>query len=229
MTLSIYVSLLIAPAIFWIGYFYYKDRFFPEPIAKILVTYFLGFSAAFLCFHFYRLLPMVGIPEDPSSLMNRSQPLFFLYCIGVIGLVEELFKLLPFLLVSVRCKDCDESIDGIVYASVVALGFATFENIHYLPLLHGWKLLGRALASPLTHTIFSSIWGYWIARAFLFKRSKWVAVLGGLSISAFFHGLFDYFTLNPSFRFLSAILILLIWIWRIVILEKHNRDGAVVS
>jgi RsiW-degrading membrane proteinase PrsW (M82 family) len=78
MTFSIIVSLLLAPAISWMGHFYYKDQFFPESISKTLITYFTGFAAAFPCFHFYRLLPLIGIPAEPSGLMNGSQGLFFL-------------------------------------------------------------------------------------------------------------------------------------------------------
>jgi len=229
MTFSMIISLLVAPAIFWMGYFYYKDRFFPEPIAKTLITFFMGFIAAFLCCHFYRVLPLIGIPADPSELMGRSQGLFFLYCIGVIGVVEEIFKFLPFLLLVSRFSDFDEIVDGIIYASVIALGFATFENIYYLPLLQGWHLLGRALASPLVHTVFSSIWGYWVARALLFRKSLVPVSLTWLSVSAFSHGLFDFLTWNPSLRLLSAVLILLVWIWRIVIIEKHNQEGSVSS
>lgn len=78
MKFSIIASFLVAPAIFWMGYFYYKDRYFPEPISKTLITYFMRFAAEFLCFHFYRLLPLIGIPADPSGLMSGSQGLFFL-------------------------------------------------------------------------------------------------------------------------------------------------------
>lgn len=171
----------------------------------------------------------MGLPADPIESMSKNQGLFFLYCIGVIGVVEEFFKLLPFVLFVVRFCEFDEIIDGIIYSSVIALGFATFENIYYLPLLQGWHLLGRALASPLIHTVFSSIWGYWIARAFLCRKSIVLVTLGTLAVSAFFHGLFDFFTLNPSLRLLSAVLILLIWIWRIVIIEKYNQEGSVNS
>ena len=229
MTFNVVVSLLVAPAVFWVGYFYYKDRFFPEPITKTLVTYFSGFAAAFLCCHFYRLLPLIGIPVDPSGLMNKSLGLFFLYCIGVIGVVEEFFKLLPFMLLISRFHEFDEIVDGIIYASVIALGFATFENIYYIPSLQGWHLLGRALASPLVHTVFSSIWGYWIARALLLRKSLVLFTLAGFSVSALSHGLFDFLTLNHSLRLLSAALILVIWIWRIVTIEKHNQEGSVVS
>lgn len=55
---------------FWIGYFYYKDRFQPEPLKTIGMSYILGILSGLLCYQFYRLLPIIGIPDDPSALMD---------------------------------------------------------------------------------------------------------------------------------------------------------------
>jgi RsiW-degrading membrane proteinase PrsW (M82 family) len=46
----IIISGLIAPAIFWLGYFYYKDRYLPEPPLEAGISYILGFFAACLIF-----------------------------------------------------------------------------------------------------------------------------------------------------------------------------------
>ena len=91
MTWVIIVSGLIAPAIFWIGYFYYKDRYLPEPPIEVGVSYVLGFFTAFVCIKIYGLLPVIHVPSDPSILMDNNRVLFFLYCIGVVGLLEESF------------------------------------------------------------------------------------------------------------------------------------------
>ena len=228
MTFLLLLSGIIAPAIFWIGYFYYKDRFRPEPIRNLGISYLLGFGAAFLCFKFYGLLPYLGIPDDPSILMESQRIQFFFYSLGVIGLVEELFKLLPFLLVIFLFKAFDEKIDGIIYASMIALGFASFENLYYLVYMEGFELFGRAFASPLTHTIFSSIWGYTIGIARIKNKSILKALLIGLPIAAFFHGIFDFFTTSPALRIAAAVTILIIWIWRIRILEKIGKKTVQV-
>jgi RsiW-degrading membrane proteinase PrsW (M82 family) len=216
----IYVSAIIAPALVWIFYFYYKDRFQPEPWRNLGLTYLLGLISAFACVHFFKLLPYFGIPEDPSVLMEAHGWPFLFYSIGITGVVEEMFKCFPFLLVVLRLKEFDEKIDGIVYASVIALGFASYENALYLGYMERFELFGRAIASPLTHTIFSSIWGYTIGVAHMRQKSLTPACLRGLALAALVHGLFNFFTTSSALRIISSLLILGIWIWRISIMEK---------
>ena len=229
MTLWIILSGIIAPAVFWSGYFYYKDRYQPEPIGNLGITYILGLIAAFACLKFYRLLPLIGIPDDPSALMESHRLQFFFYSLGVIGLIEELFKFLPFILIILRLKAFDEKIDGIVYASTIALGFASFENIYHLAYLEGLELIGRAFASPLTHTIFSSIWGYTVGKSRIQGKSLLKASLIGLSIAALVHGVFDFFTTSPTLRVAASLLVLVIWIWRIRVMEESSRGKKLSS
>lgn len=218
------LSAIIAPAIFWIGYFYYKDRYHPEPLVNLGLTYILGFASGYACNKFYLLLPLVGIPVDPSGLMESHGLLFFGYCIGVVGVVEELFKFIPFIPIILIFKEFDEKIDGIIYASVLALGFASFENLNYLLYLRGFELFGRALASPLTHTIFASIWGYLVGVARLTRKSLLKASLVGLITAALFHGIFDFLTLSVSLRLAAAGLILVIWCWRLCLIERLHKS-----
>lgn len=220
MAALIYVSAIIAPALVWIIYFYYKDRFQPEPWRNLGLTYLLGLIAAFACLHFFKLLPYLNIPEDPSALMESRGWPFLIYSICVTGLIEETFKFLPFLLVILKLKDFDEKIDGIVYASVIALGFASYENARYLVYMGGFELFGRAIASPLTHTIFSSIWGYKVGMAKMQHKPIITASLTGLALAAFFHGLFNFLTTSAALRIASSLLILVIWLWRIRVMEK---------
>jgi len=224
MTVWIILSGIIAPAVFWSGYLYYKDRFQPEPIRNLGITYILGLLAAYACMKFYGLLPLVGIPDDPSALMETQSLEYFFYSLGVIGLVEELFIFLPFLFIILRLKAFDETIDGIVYASSIALGFASFENIYYLKYLEGFELFGRAFASPLTHTIFSSIWGYTVGKARIHGKSLFKASLIGLSIAALVHGVFDFLTISPTLRIAASLIVLIIWIWRIRVMERSSRE-----
>lgn len=233
MTLTLILSGIIAPALFWIGYFYYKDRFQPEPLINIGITYLLGFIAGYACFKSYNLLTFLGLPEDASFLMENHGLPFLLYSLGVVGLLEELIKFLPFILIVVRFKAFDERVDGIIYAAVIALGFASYENLHYLPLLDGFPLFGRAIASPLTHTIFASIWGYCAGTACLKYKSGqsaqncrrvWKASLKGLLIASLFHGIFDFLTTSPTLRIVSAAVILGIWVWQLHRIEKLNKE-----
>jgi len=219
MSFGIILTGIFTPALFWLGYFTYKDRAHPEPFGPMGATFLMGLGAAWLCLRFYAYLPLLGIPSDPSVLAETDRWGFLGYALGVIGPLEEFCKFLPFLLI-IRFKSFDEEIDGIIYACTIALGFASWENIRYLKYLDGFELYGRAFASPLTHTIFASIWGYLVGRAKLKGTPLLPAALGGLAISAAFHGLFDFFTLSLALRIPAALLILMLWIWMIRVLEK---------
>ena len=215
-----YLTAFVAPVTFWIAYLYYKDRYQPEPLRTIGLAYVLGIGAGWLCLRGYLLLERIGVPSDPFALAAAGRGPFLLYCIVVIGLLEELCKVLPMVLVVIRLRDFDEKIDGFVYASCIALGFATYENLFYLPLLEGFELWGRALASPLIHTMFASIWGYALAMAVMENRSVTAALVSGVAIAAILHGLYDFMVFDPILRPVGALLVLLIWIWRIRVIHR---------
>ena len=230
MTVMLFLSGVIAPACLWIGYFYYKDRIKPEPFLFIGGTYILGFIAAFVCYKSYGLLTLLGLPEDASLLMDNNRLLFLVYCLGIVGLLEEFIKFLPFLLVIFTFKSFDEKVDGIIYASVIALGFASFENFHYLAYMDGFPLIGRAIASPLTHTIFSSIWGYHVGVARLSGGSILKPFLKSLIIASLLHGIFDFLTTaSPTLRIISSLVILVVWIWITRVIEKLNKEEKELS
>ncbi len=218
--LKIFAAIL-APAAFWIGYYYYKDRFQPEPLVNLVATYLMGIASGFVCFQFYGVLSRAGIIPNYFSVMGQSTPFqFFSFNVVFVGLVEEAFKFAPFILVVLRFKAFDERIDGIVYAAALAVGFASFENLRYLPHLHGLPFLARAVSSPLTHTVFASIWGYIVGKAFLARRSIVLISIISLSLAGVLHGLFDFLMFSHALRVFSALLVLAIWAWVIRTLER---------
>ncbi|MFC2164879.1 PrsW family intramembrane metalloprotease [Acidobacteriota bacterium] len=223
MPLWIVFAGILAPAIFWMAYFYFKDRLQPEPFLKIGTAYLLGIGAALAVAQFLRFLPLLGIPDDPSLFMESHRLEYLLYSITVTGVIEEFFKFLPFLVFVLNFRAFDEQIDGIIYASMIALGFASYENIHYLAYMDGPELLGRAFASPLTHTIFSSIWGYTVGKARLRGGSLLWPSTVGIGLAALFHGVFNFLTTSSVLRIGSSLLILVIWIWRIRLTEKLSQ------
>jgi RsiW-degrading membrane proteinase PrsW (M82 family) len=224
MSMGLVLTLIFAPAIFWSGYFYHYNRFKPEPLVLTAFTFLLGFLSGWLCLRFYApLLALPGIPLDSEPLPGLNLP-FLGYCIILVGLVEEIFKFLPFLII-MRFSDFNEEIDGIFYASACALGFASYENVHYLPGLAGFALFGRAFASPLSHTVFASLWGHMVGRARIRKKRFWPAIFKGVGLAALLHGLFDFLTFSPLLRFFAALLILAVWLWRIRTLERLAKNN----
>lgn len=211
---------VIAPAIFWIAFLYYKDRLKPEPFPLMLTAYGLGVVAGFIALNLFDLLLYLGLPDGNLIFEHGNWWQSLVYCVVAIGLLEEVVKFLPFWLFCLRFEAFDEEIDGIVYASSVALGFATFENVLHFQHLEGPELYARAYVSPLVHTIFASIWGHACAKVRLGGGSMLRAALVSLVIAAVIHGLYDFLALSPGLGVLAALVILVVWLWRMRVIHK---------
>ena len=113
-----------------------------------------------------------------------------------VSLVEELMKLLPFLLFARRHREFQGPMDGIVYAVAVALGFATVENALYAKAFGNDVIVLRAFTSTLAHLAFSGLWGY----AFGLRRRPVPAFAAGVAL----HGAYDLL-LSPGAPHLLAL------------------------
>jgi len=215
---------IIAPVAFWLAYFYYKDRLQPEPLPLILKSYGLGIAAGLLSLGIFDLLIAAGLPEAETFLVQGSPIQALGYCFLAIGLLEEVLKFLPFWLFCLRFKEFDEEIDGIIYSSAVALGFASFENLLLLRHLHGFELYARAFTSPLVHTIFASIWGHACARARIRGKSLAASALVGLALAAIVHGLYDFVAIRLNYTLPAAAIILVVWVWRLALTQRLQQQ-----
>jgi RsiW-degrading membrane proteinase PrsW (M82 family) len=108
---------VVVPVFFWAAYHYYKDRDLPEPPGNLLLCFVLGLFAAGLSKAMYIGLELLGLRFDAVALAANNGPGLFAYALLGIGPIEELAKMIPFLLVVVRFKAFDDSMDGITYAS----------------------------------------------------------------------------------------------------------------
>ncbi|MDH3337749.1 MAG: PrsW family glutamic-type intramembrane protease, partial [Gammaproteobacteria bacterium] len=175
---------IAVPVLFWAGYHYYKDRDLPEPVANLLLTFALGMLGVGVSMALYEGLGLIGLRFDAGALADDSPAGLFAYALLAVGPVEEISKLLPFLLVVLRFKEFDEPLDGIIYASFIGLGYAAVENWQYLDYLTPTEALARGFASPVVHIVFASIWGHWIAQAHLSGRSLVKTTIAALGVAA---------------------------------------------
>ena len=135
-----------------------KDKYEKEPFRMLLATFILGASS---------IIPAVIVELGLSTIVvEPEEPLsdlvgLILHNLIAIALVEEFFKLLA-TLPSYRSRAFNEPIDGVVYATTAALGFATVENIFYV-LEGGWLVaLLRASLSVPGHTFFGATMGFYL-------------------------------------------------------------------
>jgi protease PrsW len=207
---------IVGAGLFWLQYFDLKDYLHPEPRRMLVLSYFLGAASAAVGLALYRLFEFLGVPDDPGNT-----PLaILLYCFLVIGLIEEGVKFAAARLIVFRTIHFDEPIDGLVYSSAIAIGFASIESLIYTPLLSWPYQLARDVTAPLTHSLFSSIWGFGCAYAFFRSPTKLQKVLWQIfSVLAAMaaHAIYDFFLLSQNVTYLASLIALILWsllIWR---------------
>jgi len=219
---------IVLPIFFWAAYHYHKDRHLPEPILNLVLCFGLGLGAAVLSKLFYVGLEPLGLRFDAGALAEDNTIHLLAYAMLAIGPIEEIAKLLPFVLIVLRFKAFDEPLDGIIYASFIGLGYAASENIDYLDYLTPLEAAARGFASPVIHILFASIWAYWITNAWLNQKPLAAATIVGFLLSALLHGFYDFLVLqNPTSALpIAAILIISIWIWRLVLMRQLHRKAV---
>lgn len=224
--LLLYAVLL--PVVFWAVYHYYHDRHRPEPVLNLVITLGLGVASSLLATLGYLGLDAVGMRFDAFALAKTNVPGLVLYAVLGIGLIEELAKLMPFLLIVLRFPDFDEPFDGIVYASFLALGFAMAENYHYADHLTTSEAIARGFAAPVVHIVFASLWGHHVGLAALGGRPVLPVALKWLGITALLHGAYDVVVLafsDTSLVFASA-LVVSVWVWRLRLIWRLDRHRS---
>lgn len=210
------MGVILASALFWMQYVDLKDRRQPEPRRRLLLAFLLGFVAWGLSVLTFTALDAVGVPDIKWG--DRGWTAVF--CFLIVGPLEEGTKALMAYLFVFRWREFDEPIDGFVYAAAIALGFASLENFDSLPNLEWSGQLARTIALPITHTLFSAIWGFGAAHARFAvapgrRRLCWQ--LGTLALAMMAHGLYDYVIFAYQATLATSGIALAIWalvIWR---------------
>ncbi len=216
---------VILPVLFWTAYHWHADRHLPEPPGHLLLAFLLGIASFYLGLLMYWLLGQIDQRQDAFALAANDLPGLLLYSISVIGVIEETVKILPFVLIVLRFREFDEPIDGIIYASFIALGFAALENLYYLDSLTTAQAYARGFASPVVHIVFASIWGYHIGKARLQGRPLLPVILLVLPITAILHGFYDFLAIGLPNVALPAVAALIVglWIRRLYLIrDLHN-------
>ena len=143
MNASLLIFPVLVPLLFWGAYHYYHDRHRPEPVGNLLLCIVLGVTASFLSKYLYVALELIDLRFDAVELAATNLTGLFFYAVFGIGLIEEFAKMLPFLIVVLRFRAFDEPLDGIVYGSFIALGYALVENMHYVDFLTRNEAIAR--------------------------------------------------------------------------------------
>jgi protease PrsW len=223
MAWTVAVGAVAAAAVFWSLYFRFKDRLRPEPLTHVIGALLLGAVAAVLAVGVFRLLPFFGVPDEPPA----GGLALLLYCVAVIGAVEEGLKFAVVRLAVVRWRAFDEVIDGLLYAAMVAIGFASVENLVHATDVLWPEQLARAATLPLTHAVFAAVWGLPMAHALSVPRpaaSRFMRQAIPLALSMLLHGLYDFFLLGLDATVGASAVVLVVWVG--IIYAAQSIEGA---
>lgn len=218
------IFLAVAPGIVLTLFIVFQDRYDKEP-AKLLIKMFV--------FGMLVTIPTLVV-ETVGQYFNIFAGIFGLVfeTFVIIGLSEEFFKRRIVMKYAFPHPAFNEKLDGIVYCSITALGFATLENIFYVISYSAnnpeiW--ITRALLSVPIHMLLGITMGYYLSLSkFCMDPQKCVSYYKkSLYIPAFLHGAFD-FILMTSIPLLSLLLIPFVaylWISSMIKLRKYYKDS----
>lgn len=196
--------LAIAPALAVCGYIIHKDRFEKEPIGLMVLAFCFGIFSVFPA----GISSVVGgkLFDVSGSFINTA-----LYAFLVVGVSEEFAKFFFLRYILYQRKEFNEPLDGIVYAVMIGMGFASFENVLYVSDGGLSVALVRMLTAIPAHAIFAIVMGYYVGLSKFDLTHKPELMRRGLIYPILLHGAYDFFLLQKSIPMLSVLAILGIW------------------
>ncbi|NOQ28223.1 MAG: PrsW family intramembrane metalloprotease [Bacteroidales bacterium] len=191
----------------WLFYLRKIDIYEPEKWKHILMIFVLG--AIFSEFTF--LLSDLNSMFTGFTLNgNVLNDLF--YCIIGIGVIEELVKILPVIIILKYTKAINEPVDYLIYGSISALGFAFSENLLYFNSYGPQIIIGRALTAVVFHMFLTSLAAYGLMlKKYKSSKGLFSDFLMYFLLAAIIHGLYDFWLINQTvsqFRLLSIVILI---------------------
>jgi RsiW-degrading membrane proteinase PrsW (M82 family) len=176
----------------WLFYLRQVDIYEPEKWKYLFMVFGMG------CLCLFLIYPMGDFLRMNLYLFQSPNPAKgLLHDIVSIGLLEELVKIIPVLIMIKFTKAVNEPIDYIVYSCVSALAFSFVENIGYIEYHETYNIAGRGFASAVSHMALTSIIGYGLMLSKYGKFSKpGFYFFFTLILAAIAHGLYDFWLIN---------------------------------
>ncbi len=180
------LALALAPGAAIALYIYLKDKHEREPLGLLLLSFFYGALSVIVTL-------LISMPLEVILINKQSAAELFADAFFKVALVEEFSKFIFIRFILFRNKNFNEPFDGIVYAAMVGMGFATLENILYVYQFGIPTGIMRMFTAVPAHACFAILMGYYLGRAKFTPHRKLYYSLLALISATVFHGLYDYF------------------------------------
>ena len=185
------VALAIAPGIGLCFFIYFRDKFEKEPFKLLRNCFLFGILSIIPAVIIELIFGAIGIDENQGVVTT------LIYAFLIVAVAEEMSKYFVLRKYVYKKADFNEPFDGIVYAVMISMGFATIENILYvLSSGIGTAVLRMFTAIPL-HAVCAIFMGYYVGKA-KFTNNKTGNIFIGLFFAVFIHGLYDFFLFQKN-------------------------------
>jgi protease PrsW len=209
------LAVALGPAVAIIVYFYAKDKNDREPFGVLLVSFLAGCFSVLPAIILEKALPEILPGLDETSLISIA-----IYTFVIIAASEEFSKYLFLRYYAYRKPSFNEPYDGIIYAVMVGMGFATIENLMYIfgseSLGAAWATAGlRAVTAVPAHATFAAVMGYFVGLAKFTRHHERRLLFAGFILATVLHGFYDFF-LFQNYKeglMLGALASLIFGIW----------------
>jgi RsiW-degrading membrane proteinase PrsW (M82 family) len=182
--------LSVVPAVLWLAFFYFQDVREPEPKQLVLSVFLLGALLARAVG-----MPLVNDVFGVSAWLNTSTLYHILGSILVVGFTQQFLVYAAVRYSVFNSAEFDERVDGVVYTTAAALGYATMINVQYVVESGGLDLVSgiiRITVTAMALASFGGITGYFLGRCRFEDVPLWWMPVG-LTLAATLDGLFTYF------------------------------------
>jgi RsiW-degrading membrane proteinase PrsW (M82 family) len=204
----ILIALAIMPSLAICYWIYLQDRYEKEPFSLLFKAFVVGCAST---------IPAMLLQIQFQDWQNEDSLLATaIFAFAIVGLTEELSKFVLMRFFIYPLDEFNEPMDGIVYAVMVSMGFATVENLMYV---FGENndgsistAIGRAFTAVPAHAAFAVLMGSYMGLAKFVPERRNFYMFTGLGLAVFFHGLYDFFLLQKVYEGLGALAIgALVW------------------
>jgi RsiW-degrading membrane proteinase PrsW (M82 family) len=218
----------VVPTIAYVVLVWIVDRHEKEPIPLLATAFLWGAIPAVI------LSAAIEIAFDvPLAIFSQGYAEFVSTSV-IAPVVEELFKGVALLsLYWFASREFDGLLDGIIYGSMIGLGFAMTENVFYFVgawvdqgiQAWGMTVFFRAMAFGLNHAMYTAFTGigFGLARHRRSRRERWALIALGLAAAILAHLLHNALVSAEDLCFLSlfvdwagvlVVFIIVMWAWK---------------
>jgi protease PrsW len=180
-------GIALAPGVAIMLYIYLKDKHEREPLVLLMISFIYGIFSTLITLSLSIPLEIL-VTVSADDLVGQFYAAFF-----KVALVEEFSKFIFVRFILFPNKNFNEPFDGIVYAVMVSMGFATLENMIYVYRFGFETGILRMFTAVPAHATFGVMMGYFLGRAkFTHQRQLYLSFVA-LFVATLFHGAYDYF------------------------------------